>query len=652
MCVVTQMENRKHYRPAPADAAALNNSNKRLSLQQGKLSSALLLPQPLVQFARSETKLSQTQESLRNYELPQHVVDAIAREEEDKSRSLMVLEREDVLKHPTVGTDDSTASPRRAQPQQHQLSAYSAVVAPFDHQLALSDIEDIEQQNKTDVTIIKATDTEPRIARHSILQAHSVKVIRHMPRSETTRSVAAHQGAVKDDVLVTLSDIEEPINQQMSQTVHQTARSVNDMKDDLGVEDVELELADSDDLYYKMEQSVRKEVGWKQGDNTTTKSSSRGDTKAATKKKRPKGRVVPSRYMSSAQTYPEKRSLAQHKTAIAAKVKSLRSPKSHTQHQSQMEFHSRSHIGHESRIQTPANFSNAVNKSNWMSTPFLSHHQAGLRGRSSIPVPDVSYIAKSDDHMDVSVGDRSDLFAMGQTFARQVNTSHTSHAGAAMRSKGERQERGKEKSSSVSQFSQKDLDLLRCRMHQWSYLATMADKALYEQEQDAMKQLYAVWSETEALRNRLHTLSLNLQEAKQNEALDCALDEQLKGLAPIMQIINRLEPQFSRLAHGLDTTRHQYPTKGIQLPKKPEKLLASMNRSEVVLGDMMLSIRQQQQQAASLSQTIRALENALQVESQEMQRCQEYLSACESLQTQETSMKIHKIQTNAEETGV
>ena len=36
-----------------------------------------------------------------------------------------------------------------------------------------------------------------------------------------------------------------------------------------------------------------------------------------------------------------------------------------------------------------------------------------------------------------------------------------------------RQERGKEKSSSVSQFSQKDLDLLRCRMHQWSYLATM-----------------------------------------------------------------------------------------------------------------------------------------------------------------------------------
>ena len=41
------------------------------------------------------------------------VVDAIAREEEDKSRSLMVLEREDVLKHPTVGTDDSTASPRR-----------------------------------------------------------------------------------------------------------------------------------------------------------------------------------------------------------------------------------------------------------------------------------------------------------------------------------------------------------------------------------------------------------------------------------------------------------------------------------------------------------------------------------------------------------
>lgn len=113
-----------------------------------------------------------------------------------------------------------------------------------------------------------------------------MKVIRHMPRSETTRSVAAHQGAVKDDVLVTLSDIEEPINQQMSQTVHQTARSleletshalecfsddihlsrsVNDMKDDLGVEDVELELADSDDLYYKMEQSVRKEVGWKQG---------------------------------------------------------------------------------------------------------------------------------------------------------------------------------------------------------------------------------------------------------------------------------------------------------------------------------------------------------------------------------------------------
>ena len=54
-----------------------------------------------------------------------------------------------------------------------------------------------------------------------------------------------------------------------------------------------------------------------------------------------------------------------------------------------------------------------------------------------------------------------------------------------------------------------------------------------------------------------------------------------------MQIINRLEPQFSRLAHGLDTTRHQYPTKGIQLPKKPGmlNLVVGVNCSYVNLLD-------------------------------------------------------------------
>ena len=38
-----------------------------------------------------------------------------------------------------------------------------------------------------------------------------------------------------------------------------------------------------------------------------------------------------------------------------------------------------------------------------------------------------------------------------------------------------------------------------------------------------------------------------------------------------------------------------------------EKLLASMNRSEVVLGDMMLSIRQQQQQVRQVAVCCMAL---------------------------------------------
>jgi HAUS augmin-like complex subunit 8 len=484
--------------------------------------------------------------------------------------------------------------------------------------LALSDIEDTEQQRHgkqsdgDDRVPVQAIDLSTKVTRHIIgtssqsqqqaiilvdatnpkepvqseelpvttsIYSSPIRVIRHSPkRIEANNWTVTQQGAVKDGVLVTLSDFEETeseldkheYRQRVSRSARSLAMSQRDSfggeNDDLGV--MALEPAVNEELYRKMESSVRQEIAEK--NQRETSAGGREESKPIeTKKKKKKGRIVPSRYMSKVQTKDQ--SLLEHKTAVAARVKlkPQRSSRVDTIGQSkatepQSHSHNHSQSRHKKSTATPLPIQ-PVDRSVWQSTPFAGNDShVALRSQAAAG-PDVSYIT-GDMSRDVTMKDGHHSTVGFASFHEQTRHS-TSHAGAAHKSKEERSGRGKLISN--AQVTDKDLYLLGCRMRQWSFLATMADKALHEQEKDAMNQLYAIWSETEKLRQRHHSLTAALKEANCNEELDQMLDVQLKGLAPILKIMERLEPQYSRLALALDTTRHHLPTQGIKLPDKP-----------------------------------------------------------------------------------
>lgn len=102
-----------------------------------------------------------------------------------------------------------------------------------------------------------------------------VRVIRHSSRRSEATQQSVAQGTVNDDVLVTLSDFEEPESlleqQHRAQRVSRISRSLDmsrrhgdDVTDDLGVTALDLEPAVDEELYRKMERSVREEVARKQ----------------------------------------------------------------------------------------------------------------------------------------------------------------------------------------------------------------------------------------------------------------------------------------------------------------------------------------------------------------------------------------------------
>ncbi|XP_065829894.1 HAUS augmin-like complex subunit 8 [Oscarella lobularis] len=197
-------------------------------------------------------------------------------------------------------------------------------------------------------------------------------------------------------------------------------------------------------------------------------------------------------------------------------------------------------------------------------------------------------------------------------------------------------------------LTQGQLDLLEARVSQWVYLETLARKAAQDQEKEAHTQLYSVWSENERIRQQIHELESKILQYRYEEELDKAVDEQLAALDPVVSQLTAVKSEYPRLALALDTTRHQLPVHDLHLPENQDDLLNALGESENLLGDLSALLRRRQSKIKDFSQTMQALENAVNVEEKDAERCREFLAACGSLQLQRSSYVVQDVQMKKE----
>ncbi|CAH1783295.1 unnamed protein product [Owenia fusiformis] len=195
---------------------------------------------------------------------------------------------------------------------------------------------------------------------------------------------------------------------------------------------------------------------------------------------------------------------------------------------------------------------------------------------------------------------------------------------------------------------QQHLDVTYARYLQMLYLDSKAKKVFQEQEKEVMAQLYALWEEVEALRRKDTSLDIELTKLKHSNALDEQLEIQQSGLGPVTATIPKLRQEYGTLAQALDTTRHQIPLRGIQVPDNEEAfdemLLSSLNESEQLLGELSVMHREKQPKVTTFANTLSALQKSVEEEDKELKRLTELLSAAKTLSTRESSLKIQHFQ--------
>ncbi|XP_033102902.1 fanconi-associated nuclease 1-like [Anneissia japonica] len=198
------------------------------------------------------------------------------------------------------------------------------------------------------------------------------------------------------------------------------------------------------------------------------------------------------------------------------------------------------------------------------------------------------------------------------------------------------------------EISQAYLDKMYDQYLQWIFLDSKARKAYNEQEKEVMSQFYGLWMENEKIRKRQFALKLELERVKHNNRLDQHLDIQRQGLGPVVTHLKKFQEQYRTLAHGVDTTRHQLPTTGIIIPENEEEyqdaLQRALNESQQLLGEISLITSCQQTNITSLANASQMLEKAVENELKELSRCQELLTSTTKLATQESSIKMQQIQ--------
>ncbi|CAC5410796.1 HAUS8 [Mytilus coruscus] len=272
-------------------------------------------------------------------------------------------------------------------------------------------------------------------------------------------------------------------------------------------------------------------------------------------------------------------------------------------------------------------------------TPDNSHMTTG--GQTSTPTHDGSDFPNEIDasaiHPEISVlstGLRKSVWREGS----RINHSVLSNVSTHLPPKKKKQ----------AKLTQHQLDMLYARYIQSLYLSTKAQKVREEQEKQAMAQILGIYTEVEKLQKKNHEMDKELMRLKHLNEVDVQIDLQRQSLGPIVSSLPQLTKEYDTLAHALDTTRHQIPTKGVYIPDDEDQfqrdLEHSLLESEQLLGELSVMIRKDLPSVTAMANALSTMEKATETQVEELVRCNEMIAATQSLTIQETSMKIQAIQ--------
>ncbi|XP_052098681.1 uncharacterized protein LOC127733353 [Mytilus californianus] len=272
-------------------------------------------------------------------------------------------------------------------------------------------------------------------------------------------------------------------------------------------------------------------------------------------------------------------------------------------------------------------------------TPDNSHMTTG--GQTSTPTHDGSDFPNEIDasaiHPEISVlstGLRKSVWREGS----RINHSVLSNVSTHLPPKKKKQ----------AKLTQHQLDMLYARYIQSLYLSTKAQKVREEQEKQAMAQILGIYTEVEKLQKKNHEMDKELMRLKHLNEVDVQIDLQRQSLGPIVSSLPQLTKEYDTLAHALDTTRHQIPTKGVYIPDDEDQFQRDLEHalleSEQLLGELSVMIRKDLPSVTAMANALSTMEKATETQVEELVRCNEMIAATQSLTIQETSMKIQAIQ--------
>ncbi|XP_041369212.1 uncharacterized protein LOC121383323 isoform X2 [Gigantopelta aegis] len=361
--------------------------------------------------------------------------------------------------------------------------------------------------------------------------------------------------------------------------------------------------------------------------------------------KKKTGRFVPSRYMQSTQLLKNSTSVLPDKSSLSMKnfnqnssgptqgSERLGSRKDNSLmykvSTARSVDHSRSGSGYRS-VERPGSARKKKPKSTEErpETPVLPPHKAE-GAKTSTPTHDVSSML---------LHDASAIHSEMSMLAADVNHSKSSNKGSAQ----------KAPKKTDQPVSVRTLKLLYARYLQSLFLDSQAKMSFKTQEKQEMAEMLELWEAVEEKKKQVYTLRKEITRLKHNILLDEQLELQAAALEPIVCNLPRLCGEHKSLADSLDTTRHQIRTKGIYIPDDEDRYQAmfesALLESEHLLGELSVMTRTATPHTTKTATALQAMESALTAECKEIARCNELVSAIQTLSTEENSLKIHAVQ--------
>ncbi|XP_022235282.1 HAUS augmin-like complex subunit 8, partial [Limulus polyphemus] len=193
----------------------------------------------------------------------------------------------------------------------------------------------------------------------------------------------------------------------------------------------------------------------------------------------------------------------------------------------------------------------------------------------------------------------------------------------------------------------KDLELVYCRYLQAKYLEIMAEKAINERSEKAMRQICMLSQMNREFSQCAAQLETQLETFKYLKSLKHYLDIQEECLSPVVCALPTLDVQYRCVADAVDTTRHGLPTSNVIFPKnneEEEKLLQALEETDTLLAAINVQLESSRGDLCATTSGLRNIYVILEGEIDDLQKNNNLFTQLSSLVTQESSLKIQSIQ--------